>query len=110
MEQATIIGTCLVDTGSKMDEVIYEEFKGTGNNEIHLDRSIAQKRIYPAININQSGTRREELILTKERLASTWILRKYLQTMESGPALEFLIERLKKSGTIDNFFKTMKSK
>ncbi len=106
----TIIGTCLVDTGSKMDEVIYEEFKGTGNNEIHLDRSIAQKRIYPAININQSGTRREELLFSKDRLANTWILRKYLQTMDPALGLEFLIERLKKAKTVDNFFKTMKSK
>ncbi|HJN37353.1 MAG TPA: transcription termination factor Rho [Gammaproteobacteria bacterium] len=106
----TIIGTCLVDTGSKMDEVIYEEFKGTGNNEIHLDRNIAQRRTYPAISINLSGTRREELLMSKERLANTWILRKYIQTMEPAAGLEFLIERLKKVKSLDAFFKTMKSK
>lgn len=106
----TIIATCLVDTGSKMDEVIYEEFKGTGNNEIHLDRNIAQRRTYPAININLSGTRREELLMNKDRLLNTWILRKYIQTMEPAAGLEFLLERLKKVKTIDAFFKTMKSK
>jgi transcription termination factor Rho len=102
----TIIATALVETGSKMDEVIYEEFKGTGNNEIHLSRGIAEKRVYPAINITASGTRREELITTEEELRKMWILRKYLHSMEHN-ATEFLISRLKNSKTNEEFFESM---
>ena len=105
----TIIATALIGTGSKMDEVIYEEFKGTGNNEMHLNREIAQKRIYPAINIKESGTRREELLVDNEMLNRMWVLRKYLQTMEDSAAIEFLIKTLKKSKINTEFFESMKS-
>ena len=105
----TIIGTALVDTGSKMDEVIYEEFKGTGNLEIHLDRNISQRHIYPAINLLASGTRREDLILSQAELNKALILRKYLQTMDDHAALEFLLDRLKQHKTNAAFFETMKS-
>ena len=104
----TIIATALVDTGSKMDEVIYEEFKGTGNMEIHLERKIAEKRIYPAINIRRSGTRREDLLISPEELQRMFILRKILDDMEDSQAIEFLIERLKSSKTNDEFFSAMK--
>lgn len=104
----TIIATSLVDTGSKMDEVIYEEFKGTGNNEIHLDRSIAEKRIFPAIDIDRSGTRREEQITEDEELQRMWILRKILHNMQTVEAAEFLIERLKNTKTNKEFFDSMK--
>lgn len=104
----TIIATCLVDTGSKMDEVIYEEFKGTGNMELHLDRRIAEKRVYPAINLNRSGTRREELLTTPDELQKMWILRKLLHPMDEIAAMEFLIERLKATKTNDDFFESMK--
>jgi len=104
----TIIATALVDTGSKMDEVIYEEFKGTGNMEIHLSRNIAERRTFPAININRSGTRREDLLLTPEELHRTWILRKILQSMDECDAIEFLIERMKNHKTNDEFFDAMK--
>lgn len=104
----TIIATALVETGSKMDEVIYEEFKGTGNMELHLDRAIAEKRIYPAININRSGTRREELLMKPDDLQKMWILRKILNQMDSMAASEFLIERLKGTKTNDEFFQAMK--
>ena len=104
----TIIATSLIDTGSRMDEVIYEEFKGTGNNEILLDRKIAEKRLYPAININRSGTRREELLTTKEELNNMWILRKFLQPMEEINAMELLLDRLKATKTNREFFKSMK--
>jgi len=104
----TIIATALIDTGSRMDDVIYEEFKGTGNNEIHLDRKIAEKRIYPAININRSGTRREELLTSPEILQKTWILRKLLHPMEEIAAMEFLLERLKVTKTNSEFFESMK--
>lgn len=104
----SIIATCLVDTGSKMDEVIYEEFKGTGNMEIHLDRRIAEKRIYPAINITRSGTRREELLITKEHLQKSWILHKLLHPMDELAAMEFLLDRLKATKTNDEFFSAMK--
>lgn len=104
----TIIATALIETGSKMDEVIYEEFKGTGNMEIHLDRRVAEKRIYPAININRSGTRREELLTTQEELQKIWILRKILDQMDDVAAIEFLIERLKKTKTNEEFFDMMK--
>jgi transcription termination factor Rho len=104
----TIIATALVDTGSKMDDVIYEEFKGTGNNEIHLDRRIAEKRTYPAININRSGTRREELLVTSADLQKVWILRKLLQPMDELTAMDFLLERLKVTKTNAEFFDSMK--
>ena len=106
----TMIATALVDTGSKMDDIIYEEFKGTGNNEVHLNRSIAQKHIYPAINISASGTRREDFILTDDEIKKFWVLRKYLQTMEETQAIEFLIDRLKKYKTLAEFFDAMRSK
>lgn len=104
----TIIATALVDTGSKMDEVIYEEFKGTGNMEIHLSRNIAERRVFPAININRSGTRREDLLLTPEELHRTWILRKILQSMDECDAIEFLLERMKNHKTNAEFFEAMK--
>ncbi len=104
----TIIATALIDTGSKMDDVIYEEFKGTGNNEIHLDRKIAEKRIYPAININRSGTRREELLVSTDELQKMWILRKLLHPMEEIAAMEFLVDRLKITKTNAEFFESMK--
>ena len=104
----TIIATALIDTGSKMDEVIYEEFKGTGNMELHLDRRIAEKRIYPAINIARSGTRREELLTKAEALQKIWILRKLLHPMDDLAAMEFLLERLRDSKTNDQFFESMK--
>lgn len=105
----TIIGTALVDTGSKMDDFIYEEFKGTGNSEIQLSRMLAQKRIYPAINIDKSGTRREELILTPEEVNKLWVLRKYLQSMDDSVAMEFLINRLRKTKTNAEFLDKMKT-
>lgn len=104
----TIIATALVDTGSKMDEVIYEEFKSTGNMEIHLDRRIAERRVFPAININRSGTRREELITKPDELKKMWILRKILHPMDELAASEFLIDRLKLTKTNHEFFDSMK--
>lgn len=104
----TIIATALVETGSRMDDVIYEEFKGTGNMELHMDRAIAEKRMYPAININRSGTRREELLTNEDDLQKIWILRKLLHPMEEQAAIEFLIERLKATRTNAEFFDTMK--
>ena len=105
----TIIATALVDTGSKMDEVIYEEFKGTGNMEIHLERKIAEKRIYPAINIRRSGTRREDLLTAEDELQRMWVLRKILDDMEDAQSIQFLIDRLKSFKTNDEFFTSMKS-
>jgi transcription termination factor Rho len=104
----TIIATALIETGSKMDDVIYEEFKGTGNMEIHLDRRIAERRIFPAININRSGTRREELIVNQEEIQKMWILRKLLHPMDDLPAIEFLLDRLKATKTNEDFFDSMK--
>jgi len=104
----TILATALVDTGSRMDEVIYEEFKGTGNQELHLDRKVAEKRVYPAINVNRSGTRREEKLTSQEELQKLWILRKLLHPMEEVQAVEFLIDRLKDTKTNDEFFEAMK--
>ena len=104
----TILATALIDTGSKMDEVIYEEFKGTGNMELHLDRRIAEKRVFPAININRSGTRREELITDQEELQKVWILRKFLHSMDEIEAVEFLLGRLQHTKTNDEFFDAMK--
>ena len=106
----TIIATALVDTGSKMDEVIYQEFKGTGNMELHLERKLSEKRIFPAININASGTRREELITEEQELQKMWILRKILHPMDTVEAAEFLIERLRFTKTNDEFFDSMKQK
>ncbi len=104
----TIIATALIDTGSRMDDVIYEEFKGTGNNEIHLDRRVAEKRIYPSININRSGTRREELLIDPDELKKIWILRKLLHPMDEISAMEFMLERLKVTKTNDEFFNSMR--
>ncbi len=104
----SIIATCLIDTGSKMDEVIYEEFKGTGNMELHLERKIAEKRVYPAINIRRSGTRREDLLMSEEELQKVWILRKILHEMDDLAAIEFLLDRMKKSKTNDEFFQSMR--
>ena len=106
----TIIATALVETGSKMDEVIYEEFKGTGNMELPLDRKIAEKRVFPAININRSGTRREELLTADDELQRMWILRKLLHPMDEVAAIEFLVDKLKTTKTNDEFFLSMKRK
>ena len=106
----SIIATALIDTGSKMDEVIYEEFKGTGNLELHLDRKISEKRVYPSINIRRSGTRREELLTSEDELQRMWILRKLLHSMEDLPAIEFLLDRLKDTKTNEKFFLSMKHK
>jgi transcription termination factor Rho len=106
----TIIATALVDTGSKMDEVIFEEFKGTGNMELHLDRKIAERRVYPAINIRRSGTRREDLLMNEADLQRVWILRKLLNDMEDTAATEFIIDRLKNFESNDDFFAAMKRK
>ena len=99
-----------METGSKMDEVIYEEFKGTGNMELILDRRVAEKRVFPAININKSGTRREELLTGEEELSRMWILRKLLHPMDEIAAIEFLIDKLKATKTNDEFFLSMKRK
>lgn len=104
----TILATAMVDTGSRMDEVIYEEFKSTGNMELHLDRKIAERRVYPAIQINRSGTRKEELLTTPDELQKMWILRKLLGQMEEISAVEFLVDRLKDTKNNDDFFLAMK--
>ncbi|MGC8119982.1 transcription termination factor Rho [Marinobacter sp. VGCF2001] len=105
----TILATALVNTGSKMDEVIYEEFKGTGNMEVHLDRKIAEKRVYPAINIRSSGTRREDLLMSEADIQRVWILRKLLHSMDDDTAaIEFLLDKLKDTKTNDEFFQSMK--
>ncbi|MFC4260642.1 transcription termination factor Rho [Marinobacter lacisalsi] len=105
----TILATALVNTGSKMDEVIYEEFKGTGNMEVHLDRKIAEKRVYPALNIRSSGTRREDLLMTEADIQRIWILRKLLHSMDDDTAsIEFLLDKLKETKTNDEFFQSMK--
>ncbi len=104
----TIIGTALIDTGSKMDEVIYEEFKGTGNMELHLSRKIADKRVYPAIDVTRSGTRREELLTSADELQKMWILRKFLHPMGEIEAMEFLLDKLSMTKTNDEFFESMK--
>ncbi len=104
----TILATALIDTGSRMDDVIYEEFKGTGNLEIHLDRRIAEKRIFPAMNINRSGTRREELLTSPEELQKMWILRKLLHPMDELAAVEFLLSKLQDTKTNAEFFDSMK--
>ncbi len=104
----TILATALVDTGSRMDDVIFEEFKGTGNMEVHLERKIAEKRVYPAININRSGTRRDDLLVTPEEQQKIWILLKLMHSMEELPAMEFLLERLKATKNNNEFFDSMK--
>lgn len=104
----TIIATALVDTGSAMDKVIYEEFKGTGNSEVHLDRRITEKRVYPAINVNQSGTRREDLLIEPELLQKIWILRKLLHPMDELAAMEFLLDKMKTTKSNDEFFASMR--
>jgi len=106
----TILATALIETGSKMDEVIYEEFKGTGNLELILERKIAEKRVFPAININRSGTRREELLINEEDLQRIWVLRKLLHPMDETEATEFLIDKLRGTKTNDEFFMSMKRK
>jgi transcription termination factor Rho len=104
----TIIATALVDTGSRMDDVIYEEFKGTGNMEIHLDRKMAEKRQYPAINVNKSGTRREELLIEKDVLQKIWVLRKLLYPMDDLEAMEFLLDKIKATKNNADFFDSMR--
>jgi len=104
----TILATALIDTGSRMDDVIYEEFKGTGNMEIHLDRRMAEKRIYPSINVNRSGTRREELLLRQDVLQKVWILRKLLYPMDDLEATEFLLDKVKATKNNAEFFDSMK--
>ncbi|EXI85374.1 MAG: hypothetical protein AW11_03497 [Candidatus Accumulibacter regalis] len=104
----TIIATALIDTGSRMDDVIYEEFKGTGNMEIHLDRRMAEKRVYPAINVNRSGTRREELLLKPDVLQKMWILRKLLYNMDDLEAMEFLLDKIKATKNNAEFFDSMR--
>lgn len=106
----TILATALVDTGSKMDEVIFEEFKGTGNQELHLDRRIAEKRVFPAIGINKSGTRREDLLTSEDELKKMWILRKILHPMDEIAAMEFLIDKMRDTKTNEEFFESMKRK
>ncbi|NNJ65782.1 MAG: transcription termination factor Rho, partial [Xanthomonadales bacterium] len=104
----TVLATCLVDTGSRMDELIYEEFKGTGNMEIHLNRRIAERRTYPAIDINRSGTRREELMIGQDQLQKMWILRKLLHPMDEAQAIEFMLDKMKATKTNAEFFNFMK--
>ncbi len=106
----SIMATALIDTGSKMDEVIYEEFKGTGNLELHLDRKMAERRVYPAINVRRSGTRREDLLMKEDEMQRVWILRKLLHDMEDVAATEFLVDKLKDFKTNDEFFQSMKRK
>jgi len=105
----TILATALIDTGSKMDEVIFEEFKGTGNMELQLDRKLSNKRVFPAVDITVSSTRREDLLLEKDILNKTWILRNYLTDMTSVEAMEFLRDRIVKTKTNEEFFITMNS-
>jgi len=104
----TIIATALIDTGSRMDDVIYEEFKGTGNMEIHLDRRMAEKRTYPAINVNRSGTRKEELLLKQEILQKVWVLRKVLYPMDDLEATEFLVDKVRATKNNAEFFDSMR--
>ena len=104
----TIIATALIDTGSRMDDVIYEEFKGTGNMEIHLERRMAEKRVYPAINVNRSGTRREELLLKPEILQKVWVLRKLLYNMDDLEAMEFLLDKIRATKNNAEFFDAMR--
>jgi transcription termination factor Rho len=103
----TIIATALIDTGSRMDEVIFEEFKGTGNCELHLDRKLVERRIFPAIDINKSGTRKEELLVEEEELNKIWVLRKVISGMSPTEAMELLIEKMKATRNNKAFFKAM---
>jgi len=103
----TIIGTALIDTGSRMDEVIFEEFKGTGNMEIHLDRKLMEKRIFPCMDINKSGTRKEELLLNEEELNKVWILRKMLQPLNQIDAMEFMLDKIQDTKTNKEFLMSM---
>jgi transcription termination factor Rho len=105
----SILATALVETGSKMDEVIFEEFKGTGNMELHLDRKISEKRVFPAININRSGTRREERLVDEQEMKNMWVLRKVLHPMDEIAAVEFLIDKMRQTKTNEEFFQSMKS-
>ncbi|MFT0850963.1 transcription termination factor Rho [Achromobacter sp. F4_2707] len=104
----TIIGTALIETGSRMDEVIYEEFKGTGNSEVHLERRLAEKRVYPAINLNKSGTRREELLIKPDLLQKIWVLRKFIHDMDEVEAMEFILDKIRATKTNAEFFDMMK--
>ena len=104
----TIIATALIDTGSRMDDVIYEEFKGTGNMEIHLDRKMSEKRLYPSINVNRSGTRREELLIPQEILQKIWVLRKLLYPMDDLEAMEFLLDKVRATKNNAEFFDAMR--
>ncbi|HLR82933.1 MAG TPA: transcription termination factor Rho [Paenalcaligenes sp.] len=104
----TIIGTALIETGSRMDEVIYEEFKGTGNSEIHLERRLAEKRVYPAINLKKTSTRREELLIAPDLLQKTWVLRKFIHDMDETEAMEFILDKIRATKTNDEFFDMMK--
>ncbi|MBV7482332.1 transcription termination factor Rho [Bordetella sp. BOR01] len=104
----TILGTALIETGSRMDEVIYEEFKGTGNSEVHLERRLAEKRVYPAINLNKSGTRREELLIKPELLQKVWVLRKFIHDMDEVQSMEFILDKMRATKTNAEFFDMMK--
>lgn len=104
----TIIGTALIETGSRMDEVIYEEFKGTGNSEVHLERRLAEKRVYPAINLNKSGTRREELLIKPDLLPKIWVLRKFIHDMDDVEAMEFILDKMRSTKNNNEFFDMMK--
>ena len=105
----TIIGTALIETGSRMDEVIYEEFKGTGNSEIHLERRLAEKRVYPAINLNKSGTRREELLIRPDLLQKVWVLRKFIHDMDEVESMEFILDKMRATKNNAEFFDMMKN-
>jgi transcription termination factor Rho len=104
----TIIATALIETGSRMDDVIYEEFKGTGNMEVHLERRLAEKRVYPAINLNKSGTRREELLIKPDQLQKIWVLRKLLYGMDEIEAMEFILDKMKSTKNNAEFFDMMR--
>ena len=104
----TIIGTALIETGSRMDEVIYEEFKGTGNSEVHLERRLAEKRVYPAINLNKSGTRREELLIKPDVLQKVWVLRKFIHDMDEIESMEFILDKMRSTKNNNEFFDMMK--
>jgi len=104
----TIIATALIETGSRMDDLIYEEFKGTGNMEVHLERHLAERRVYPAINLNKSGTRREELLIKPELLQKIWVLRKLISDMDEIEAMNFIVDKLKSTKNNAEFFELMR--
>lgn len=106
----TILGTALIETGSRMDEVIYEEFKGTGNSEVHLERRLAEKRVYPSINLNKSGTRREELLIAPDLLQKVWVLRKFIHDMDEVQSMEFILDKMRATKANAEFFDMMKKK